>query len=61
VETYVVQIWIGSEDEEAPRRGDLRGFVEHVASGRHEPFRDTGELLAFFEAQQDPHLKEVER
>ena len=61
METYVVQIWIGSEDEEAPRRGDLRGFVEHVGSGRRAPFRDTGELLAFFETQQDPEPQEVER
>jgi hypothetical protein len=59
VETYVVQIWIRSDEKAA--RGDLRGFVEHVGSGRREPFRDSGELLAFFEAQQDPHPQEVER
>lgn len=61
METYVVQIWIGSEDEEPPRSGDLRGFVEHVGSGRRERFRDSGELLAFFETQQDPQPQEVER
>jgi len=60
VETYVVQIWTRS-DEEGPRRGDLRGFVEHVGSGRREPFRDAGELLALFQTQQDPQPQEVER
>jgi hypothetical protein len=62
VETYVVQIWIRSdEDEEAPSRGELRGFVEHVASGRREPFRDSGQLLAFFETKQDQEPQEVQR
>jgi hypothetical protein len=60
VETYVVQIWIRS-DEQAPSRGDVCGFVEHVGSGRREPFRDSGELLAFLETQQDPQPQEVER
>jgi hypothetical protein len=59
VETYVVQIWTRS-DEEGPSRGDLRGFVEHVGSGRREPFREVGELIAFFETQQDPRPQEVE-
>jgi hypothetical protein len=34
---------------------------EHVGSGQREPFRDSGELLAFFEARQDPQPQEVER
>jgi len=61
METYVVQIWIRSEDEMAPTRGDLRGFVEHVGSGLRAPFRDSVELLAFFETQQEPEPQEVER
>ena len=60
METYVVQIWIRA-DEEAPSHGDLCGFVEHVGSGRRESFRDSSELLAFFETQQDPQPQEVER
>jgi hypothetical protein len=60
VETYVIQIWAPLE-ETNPNREDLRGFVEHVDSGRREPFRSAGELLAFFEAQQDPKPQEVER
>jgi hypothetical protein len=59
VETYVVQIWI-RPDEKAPNGGHLRGFVEHVSSGRREPFREVGELIAFFETQQDPPPHEVE-
>lgn len=58
METYVVQIWVRS-DEEAPSRGDLRGFVEHVGSGRREPFRGAHELIAFLEAHQ-PQPQEVE-
>jgi hypothetical protein len=50
VETYVVQIW-NQSDKEASSSGDLRGYVEHVDSGRRSPFRDSGELLAFFETQ----------
>jgi hypothetical protein len=38
----------------------VRGFVEHVDSGRREPFRNSRELLAFFEAQRDPQPQEVE-
>ena len=30
----------------------LRGFVEHVGSGRRESFRTTADLLAFLESQQ---------
>jgi hypothetical protein len=60
VETYVVQIWLGSDDE-GPSRGDLRGFVEHVGSGRRESFRGVRELVAFFETQQDQQPQEVER
>jgi hypothetical protein len=59
METYVVQIWIPSEEEGS--RGDLRGFVEHVGSGRREPFRNSGEFLAFFEALQATQPQEVER
>jgi hypothetical protein len=61
VETYVVQIWIRAEEDETPNRADLRGFVEHVGSGRRAPFRDSGELLAFFETQQEPKPQEVQR
>jgi hypothetical protein len=58
METYVVQIWAPSEEAES--RGDLRGFVEHVATGRREPFRTIAELIAFFDAQQDRQPQEVD-
>jgi hypothetical protein len=60
VETFVVQI-LTLVDETDPNRDDLRGFVEHVHSGRREPFRNAHELLAFFKPQRDPQPQEVER
>jgi hypothetical protein len=60
VETFVVQIW-SPVDETDANRDDLRGFVEHVDSGRRGPFRNSRELLEFFEAQHDPQQQEVER
>jgi hypothetical protein len=60
VETFVVQIW-APVDEPETSGDDLRGFVEHVDSGRREPFRNSRELLAFFEAQRDAQPQEVER
>jgi hypothetical protein len=60
METFVVQIW-SPVDETGANRDDLRGFVEHVDSGRREPFRNSRELLAFFQAQRDPQPQEVER
>jgi hypothetical protein len=60
VETFVVQIW-SSVDDNDPGHDDLRGFVEHVDSGRRVSFRDARDLLAFLEAQRDPQRQEVER
>lgn len=60
METYVVQLWISGREDE-PGRGDLRGFVEHVPSGRRTPFRDSDELLAFLQAEGGSQPKEVER
>jgi len=44
METFVLRIWIPVEFKE-PEVG-LRGFVEHVGSGRSDPFRGGDELLA---------------
>jgi hypothetical protein len=60
VQTFVVQIW-APVDATDPSRDDLRGFVEYVDSGRREGFRNSGELLAFFEAQRNPQPQEVEQ
>jgi hypothetical protein len=40
METYVIRIGTTQEGDEASGRGALRGVVEHVGSGRREPFRD---------------------
>jgi hypothetical protein len=60
VQTFVVQIWAPVDATEAGCDG-LRGFVEHVDSGRRESFRDSRELLAFFEVQWEPQPQEEER
>jgi hypothetical protein len=58
VETFVIQIW-----NQPPRgneaNGELRGYVEHLGSGRRESFRDERALLAFLHAQQRQPQQEV--
>ncbi len=53
METFVVQIWPPAENTNTAH-GEIRGFVEHVGSGRRGSFRKAADLLAFFESQQ-PH------
>lgn len=60
MQTFVVQIW-ALVDATGASRDDLRGFVESVDSGRREAFRNSRELLAFFEAQRNPQPQEVEQ
>jgi hypothetical protein len=45
VETFVVRVWTGDQPD-AAQGGGLRGVVEHVSSGGHEPFADAGQLIA---------------
>jgi len=47
METFVIQIRTQPRDPAEPRARELRGLVEHVGSGRREPFADTRALLAF--------------
>ena len=54
-----MQIWT-PPDEEASSPRDLRGFVEHVGSGRREPFRAVAELIAFFKADQERQPAELD-
>jgi hypothetical protein len=58
METFVIQIW-----NQAARRneanGELRGYVEHLGSGRRESFRDERSLLAFLHAEQRRPQQEV--
>jgi hypothetical protein len=58
VETFVVQIWTSAEVTEASP-SDLRGFVEHVGSGRRKAFRNAADLIAFFQSQAHPQLTGV--
>jgi hypothetical protein len=60
VETFVVQIWARVDGADATRT-NLRGFVEHVGSRRPAPFQGSGELLAFFETQQEPEPRTAAR
>lgn len=50
VETFVVQIWTSADETEASH-SDLRGFVEHVGSGRRKAFRNAADFVAFFQSQ----------
>jgi hypothetical protein len=48
METFVVRVWLPSENE--PGNGSslmtVRGFLEHVASGKSSAFAGTAELEA---------------
>jgi hypothetical protein len=47
VETFVIRMWIpagGSPLEEGD--GPVRGFVDHVASGRSTAFKGSDEMVA---------------
>ena len=47
METFVLRVWTPAESNEPVVQGyGLRGFVEHVGSGRSDPFRGGDELLA---------------
>jgi hypothetical protein len=60
METFVIQIW--NQAEKAEASGDeLRGFVEHLGSGRRESFRDERELLSYLHAEQRHPQQEVEQ
>jgi hypothetical protein len=60
MDTYVIQIGARPEGEAAASGGDLRGTVEHVGSGRREPFRDARELLAFLQTEHRHQAEEVD-
>jgi hypothetical protein len=58
VETFVLRVWIPAEiNEPVAQPVGLRGFVEHVGSGRSDPFRGGDELLALVAAAVDSHLR----
>ena len=62
MDTYVIQIGTKVQDDAvASGGGDLRGTIEHVGSGRREPFRDDRELLVFLKTEHSRESEEVER
>ena len=44
-----------------PNEHEFRGVVEHVGSGRRQPFTSARELIAFLHADHGDPRKEVER
>jgi hypothetical protein len=61
METYVIRMGTRVEDDAAMRHGELRGVVEHVGSGRREPFSDARELLAFLQTEHRRQSEEVDQ
>ncbi len=61
METFVIQIPTQPDDTADTSPDELRGLVEHVGSGRRQPFADTRELLAFLRAHHQGLEKEVQR
>ena len=61
METFVIQIPTPAEGRVETSADELRGVVEHVGSGRRQPFADTRELLAFLRADHRGLPKEAER
>jgi hypothetical protein len=60
METYVIRMVTRQEGDERSGHGALRGDVEHVGSGRREPFRDARELLAFLQTEHPHQSEEVD-
>lgn len=61
METFVIQIWMQPQGTAEASGDELRGFVEHLGSGRRESFRDERELLSFLHAEQRHPQQEVEQ
>jgi hypothetical protein len=61
VETFVIQMPTQPEGSTNAGEDDLRGVVEHVASGRRQSFASPRELLAFLHVHQQAPAKEFKR
>jgi len=44
VETFVVRVWRPAADEVGETAAPLRGVVEHIGTGRSDPFQGTQRL-----------------
>jgi hypothetical protein len=60
METYVIRMGTRQERDASTGDGALRGVVEHVGSGRREPFSDARELLAFLQSEHRRQSEEVD-
>ena len=58
METFVVQIWALAGESNTSGM-DMRGYVEHVGTGRREAFRCLGDLVAFLESPHHEQPREV--
>jgi hypothetical protein len=45
METFVVRVWVPRPDDEAHEPRSVRGLVEHVRTGRSDPFVGPEELV----------------
>jgi hypothetical protein len=61
METFVIQIPTPAEGGNEPSPQELRGVVEHVGSGRRQPFADMRELEVLLRAGYQSVPKEGER
>jgi hypothetical protein len=58
METFVIQIGEQPRHIGEKSQHELRGVVEHVGSGRRQPFANARELLTFLRANHRPVPKE---
>ena len=61
METFVIQMPTQPEGSTNAGEDDLRGVVEHVASGRRQSFASPRELLAFLHADHREPYKEADQ
>jgi hypothetical protein len=50
METFVIQIPTRPENSKEASQEEFRGVVEHVGTGRRQPFTNARELVAFLHA-----------
>ena len=61
METFVIQIGQRPQQPGEPSQHELRGVVEHVGTGRRQPFTNGRELLAFLHADHREPYKEADQ
>ena len=61
METFVIQIPTRPESSTDASQEEFRGVVEHVGTGRRQPFTNGRELLAFLHADHREPYKEADQ